>query len=98
VTRTKPFAVAETAWPAETKQRLYVQQLLAEADGLEVAFVNWVFTRDYDDFWETQLQYLPSAPLIRLWKDTGLFDGRGRARPALTPWREALARNRPNLP
>jgi hypothetical protein len=104
----KPFAVAETAWPAEDvtapypafipedeeRQQLYVERLLAEADRLSALFVTWFFTRDYDDFWEAELRHLPAASLLRLWRDTGLYAGDGRARPALASWRSALARRR----
>jgi hypothetical protein len=104
----KPFAVAETAWPAEDvsapattrvpaseeSQRLYVERLLADADRLSAMFVTWFFTRDYDDLWESHLRLLPDAPLIRLWKDTGLYDGSGRPRAGLEAWRRALARRR----
>jgi hypothetical protein len=31
------------------------------------------------------------AWLARLWKDTWLYDGTGKARPALSSWRKALA-------
>jgi hypothetical protein len=106
----KRFAVAETAWPAEDvgppypgqidgseeAQRLYVERLLGDGLRLRAAFVTWFFTRDYDDFWEDELRHLPEAPLIRLCKDTGLFDGAGRPRPALASWRSW--RDRPRRP
>ena len=104
----KRVAVAETGWPAESvgapypipipasdeTQRLYVERLLADADRLEAAFVMWFFTRDYDGFWESDIQFLPEAPLLRLWKDCGLYAGDGRARSGLAVWRRALARPR----
>jgi hypothetical protein len=104
----KRFAVAETAWPAEDvtapyrafipgteeRQRQYVERLLSEADGLSAVFVNWFFTRDYDDLWEAELKDLPNASLLRLWKDTGVYAGDGRARPALASWRAVFARPR----
>ncbi len=106
---TKPFAIAETAWPAEdvtdvnnpsvvlipastAMQQAYLQRLLADADTLHARFVNWFFIRDYDDLWDSTLKTQPNAALLRLWKDTGLFDGAGNARPALDVWRSALAR------
>ncbi len=104
----KRFAVAETAWPAEDvtapypafipadeeRQRLYVERLLADAERLDAAFVCWFFTCDYDDLWQTTLKNLENAALIRLWKDTGLYAGDGRARPALASWRRVLQRPR----
>jgi len=100
----KPFAIAETAWPAEdvtapypvlipeneATQQAYVQRLLADSDTLSAAFVCWFFTRDFDDFWESDLQFSVIAPTIRLWKDTGLYDGHGNPRPALIPWHKYL--------
>jgi hypothetical protein len=102
----KPFAVAETTWPAEdvtapyprpipaseARQAAYAERLLREADRLSAAFVNWFITRDYDDLWRTHLDRLPNASLLRLWKDTGLYAGDGRPRRALEVWRGALAR------
>jgi hypothetical protein len=107
----KPFAVAETAWPAEdipdpaspgsvlvsadpARQQQYVERLLAEASALDARFVTWFFTRDFDVFWDSTFQFLPEADLIRIWKDTGLYDGTGNPRPALVPWQQDLARPR----
>lgn len=104
----KPFAVGETSWPAETltnpypvtipateqHQADYVSRLLTEAEDLDAVFVNWFFTRDFDDFWDSDLQYLPDAALIRIWKDTGLYDGLGNPRPGLSNWRDFLGRRR----
>jgi hypothetical protein len=104
----KRFAVGETAWPAEDvtapfpgfipadeeRQRIYVERLLADAERLNAAFVCWFFTRDYDDLWQTTLKDLPNAGLLRQWRDTGLYAGDGRARPALTSWRRLLERAR----
>ena len=100
----KRFAVAETGWAAENvtapypknipadeeRQRLYVERLLSDALRLNAAFVSWFLTRDFDDLWETTLKDLPGASLARLWKDTGLYAGDGRARPALASWRQVL--------
>ena len=104
----KPFAIAETAWPAEdvtapyptfipasdSTQLAYMQRLLADCDKLSARFVTWFFTRDYDDLWETHLKSSPIAAIARVWKDTGLYDGAGNPRPALQPWREKLALRR----
>lgn len=104
----KPFAVGETSWPAQTldspwpvtipateqDQADYVSRLLAEADNLDAVFVNWFFTRDFDDFWESHFQYWPEAATVRIWRDTGLYDGEGIAREGLGVWREWLGRER----
>lgn len=100
----KGFAIAETAWPAEdvtapypalipasdTTQLAYIDRLLSDADSLDAAFVTYFFTRDFDEFWEAELQYSPMADLIRFWRDTGLYDGEGNPRPALESWRAYL--------
>lgn len=105
----KPFAVSETGWPAEPigtpypivipgspeAQMEYVQRVLTECDARTTAFACWFFTRDFDDMWDRQLSTLPDAPIFRLWKDDGLYAGDGSERPALQPWRAALARPRP---
>jgi len=104
----KPFAVAETGWPAEAvtapypvtipaseaTQRAYVSRLLADADDLSAAFVMWFVSRDYDDLWDSYLQFQPNAALLRLWRDNGLYTGAGQRRPALETWRGWLARRR----
>ena len=101
----KPFAIAETSWPAEdvtapypivipasdSIQVAYMQRLLADCDKLSARFIDWFFTRDYDDFWESDLKFISIAPTVRLWKDSGLYDGSGNPRPALKPWRDKLA-------
>lgn len=104
----KRVAVAETAWPAEAvtapypvpipateeDQRLYVERLLDDAGRLRALFVTWFFTRDYDVLWDEEMHLVPDAPLLRLWKDTGLYTGDGRPRPALASWRRWLSRPR----
>lgn len=100
----KPFAIAETTWPAEpiddpypvyipateATQQDYVERLLADCDELSAAFICWFLVRDFDDFWESDLQYYPDASTIRYWKDCGLYDGDGNGRPALTSWMQTL--------
>ncbi len=102
----KPFAIAETAWPAEDVtapypatirsnadcQRRYVEFLLSSVDARSGRFVNYYFTRDFDALWEKVLAGDPNAALIRLWRDTGLYDGAGAPRPGLAAWRSVLSR------
>jgi hypothetical protein len=97
----KRIAVAETGWPAEPItapypvpifataefQVAYIERLLGDMNEMDALFVNWFFTRDYDDLWEAELKDLPGAPLFRLWKDVGLYAGDGTERPALVRWR-----------
>ena len=103
-----PFAIAETAWPAEdvdlpyptlipadeAMQQAYVEFLIAECEFRNASFLCWFFTRDYDDFWESDLQDQPDAATLRLWRDTGLYDGDGFERPGLGVWRQALLDSR----
>lgn len=104
----KPFAIAETGWPAEVidapypievlsaplYQEQYVTWFLDEADRLEARFVSVLIARDYDAFWESTLKHDPNAATLRLWRDIGIYDGAGAARPARGVWRLRLARER----
>jgi hypothetical protein len=104
----KPFAIAETGWPAEDigapypielisgtlYQQQYVKFALDEADRLDGRFVSILISRDYDAFWESTLKNDPNAATLRLWKDIGLYDGAGVGRPALADWRSRLSRER----
>jgi hypothetical protein len=101
----KPFAVAETGWPAEdvtspypvliesneTDQATYVYRLLDECFYLDALFVCWFVSRDYDEWWEDELQYSPDAYILRLWKDCGLRRGDNSERPSLGAWFQYLA-------
>ncbi|MBD3366734.1 MAG: hypothetical protein GF405_01005 [Candidatus Eisenbacteria bacterium] len=104
----KPFAVAETGWPAEdvtspypltieateTDQTVYVYRLLDECFFLNAVFVNWFVSRDYDEWWEDELKFSPDAYILRLWKDCGLYRGDGSQRPSLGAWYQYLALER----
>jgi hypothetical protein len=103
----KPFAIAETCWPAvdvgppypfyipasDETQRLYVERLLREAERLPARFVSWSFPRDYDEFFATTFYQYPSL-YMRLWMNCGLYTADAQARPALGLWRESLGRRR----
>ncbi|MGB7971278.1 MAG: hypothetical protein WCF31_04820 [Candidatus Deferrimicrobiaceae bacterium] len=102
----KPFAIAETAWPAEEVtapypitirsntdyQKRYVEFLLSSAEVLSARFVNYFVIRDYDALWDKILIGDPNASLVRLWRDTGLYDGDGAPRPSLSSWRSVFSR------
>lgn len=102
----KPFAIAETAWPAEDVtapypitirsnadfQKQYLEFLLSSTEALSGRFVTYFFTRDYDSLWDKVLIGDPDAPLLRLWRDTGLYDGDGAPRPSLSSWRSIFSR------
>lgn len=74
------------------RQQQYIRRLIDEMDRRDSRFMTIFFTRDYDDFWDSDFQYYPDAQLIRTWRDTGLYDGAGNPRPALDTWLDALAR------
>ena len=104
----KPFAVAETGWAAEdvtspypisidateTDQAEYVYRLMDECIFLDAIFVNWFVSRDYDEWWDDELQFLPYAYILRLWRDCGLYRGDGTQRPSLSAWYQYLALQR----
>ena len=94
----KPLAIAETAWPAEdlvipeygihtpataADQAAYVDRLLSELHERDALFAVWFAVVDYDTLWEDTLG---EAPLAAIWRDTGLYDESGAARPALDRW------------
>ncbi|GAB4366216.1 MAG: hypothetical protein Kow00128_09440 [Deltaproteobacteria bacterium] len=102
----KPFAIAETAWPAEDVtapypitirsnpdyQKRYVEFLLAQTGALSGRFVNYFISRDYDPLFAKIPDSDPNKPLVRLWRDTGLYAEDGTARPSLSAWRSVLSR------
>lgn len=94
----KPFAITETGFIAEDLniseldvqikgkekwQADYVQKLFRSATFMEAEFVMWFVYRDYDLFYENT----PDAPFFfKIWKDIGIEDGNGNARPAKDTW------------
>lgn len=104
----KRFFVGETGWPAEPvtrpypayvpasegDQRVYVEWLLEQGERHRAVLVNWILARDYDVLWESHLARAPDAPVLRLFRDLGLYRGDGTPRPALDAWRAWLARPR----
>jgi len=102
----KPLAVTETGYPAQSfgidagggvrlefnsdddKQADYIALLLDAAQEDRFVFVVNFVLRDYDTLWQ---QIGGREDLTIAWRDTGLYDEDGRARPALDLWRAALA-------
>jgi hypothetical protein len=100
----KLFAIAETGFLAEpfTSKKYhanvpgnpewqadYLRWLLNEAYELDAELVMWFVPRDYDLFWK-KLEKLSFDDIAKTWRDTGLWDESGRARPALNIWRQWL--------
>jgi hypothetical protein len=104
----KPFAITETAWPAEdigdpaepfywieadqTTQLAYLVRVLEDCDYLNAEFLCWFLARDYDFAWDDYYDDWASAPTLRIWRDTGLYNGYGDPRPALAEWHQTLVR------
>jgi len=99
----KPLAVAETGYPAETinlksfhltipsdpaKQATYYETLLDRANHDRYLFVVAFLYRDYDPLWEKIKATAPEAFIV--WKDCGLIDEKSNERPAYTVWRKYL--------
>jgi len=101
----KPFAIAENGYIAEDMkvfgkkmpgsadaQKRYTQRMLREAHELNAQFVVWFVIADYDDLWGVLKWVVMFNPLMRAWKDTGLYDGDLEPRPALQVWDDWLAK------
>lgn len=102
----KPLAIAETGYTAQTfdidvkgstvtitsdenKQQKYVSDLLGACMKHQVLFVTLFAVRDYDQLWVGAGSH---HDLTIAWRDTGLYDENGNARPALSVWKEYLGR------
>lgn len=99
----KPVAVCETSFPAdtfsllggtlsfdgsETKQAAFFDTLLNRCEAVEAEFIINFVLRDYDALWE----WLGSPDDInKFWRDTGFYDEDGRPRPVLDMWKQKLA-------
>ena len=66
--------------------------MLQEADELDAQFVIWFVVADYDELWGVLKWMVMFNPLMRAWKDTGLYDGDLNPRPALQVWDDWLAK------
>jgi hypothetical protein len=101
----KPYAIVETNDTAERtefpkskmvlngspeKQTAYVRALLELAERRRFRFVVLFIHRDYDRLWETIKGTAPEFFIA--WRDCGLVDEAGRARPSYGVWREFLRR------
>lgn len=99
----KPIAFVETTHIAENlvvnglnlnipgnscEQKAYLETLLLNAHRQDYLFVIWWAHRDFDVLWETFPDELKD--LGKLWRDTGLLDQNGNARPAYTIWKTIL--------
>lgn len=101
----KPLAVSETGYPAQPfkvsvggnvqfngtpeLQAEWISLVLESAQRYEFSFVVVFVVRDYDTIWEM----LGAVEDITIaWRDTGMYDEAGTARPALDIWRQWLAR------
>ncbi len=98
-----PMAISETGFPAQTldlptfnltmpsddaKQHAFITRVLQAATEYEYRFVINFVLRDYDQLWEQ----IGGGDFNSIWRDTGLYDENGDARPSLEAWRTALGR------
>ena len=101
---TKPLAVCETSYPAQTfdlsgltwsgdatKQNQFFQNLLQVASDHSAEFVINFVIRDYDDLW---VDIGSPEDINKMWRDTGFFDESGIERTVLTLWRFELGKVR----
>jgi len=72
----------------EQGQNIYLQTLIENAISENYEFIIWWAHRDYDALWETFPEDL--SDLGRIWRDTGLLDEEGKARPAFFSWMNNL--------
>lgn len=95
---TKPIAITETGYAADSitvyggsivlngspqKQNQYITLMLNEAEDNELMFVVNFVLRDYDALWE---DIGSPDDLLKVWKDTGLYDENGNVRIAYHNW------------
>lgn len=93
--------VSESSYPAQVwsqggltwngspeKQDHFTERLLDASRRGHFQFTFWFAVRDYDALWAGALA---SDPVALLWRDTGMYDEAGIARPALTRWGAELA-------
>jgi hypothetical protein len=101
----KPLAIAETGFAAQEfsvdvgggvmanvkgtadRQNKYVQNLLEACTQYKAAFVINFVVRDYDELWK---EVGSPTDLTIAWRDSGLYDENGTARPALATWKNFL--------
>jgi hypothetical protein len=101
----KPYAMVETndagdrlVFPqsriaidgSPEKQAAYVRSLLSLAERRRFEFVVLFIHRDYDALWDKIKATSPE--LFMAWRDCGLVDEKGVARPAYAVWREYFER------
>jgi hypothetical protein len=72
------------------KQAAYLRMLLALAEQRRFEFVVLFIHRDYDALWDKIKATAPE--LFMAWRDCGLLDEQGNARPAYAIWREYFER------
>ena len=100
----KPFVVSETGYIAEDLvipayqvniqgnpdwQKTYTQKLCRKAQDLNAVFVCWFIYQDYDLMYQ---HFTNPPPYFLVWKDNGMRDGTGQARPALSIWKNWLGK------
>lgn len=95
---TKPIAITETGYAADSitiyggtivlngspkKQNQYITLMLNKAEEYDLKFVVNFVLRDYDKLWQ---EIGSPDDLLKVWKDTGLYDENGNKRLAFQNW------------
>jgi hypothetical protein len=88
--RTEMSKMKVTLQGTPEKQAAYLRTLLSLADRRRFRFVVLFIHRDYDALWDAIKATAPE--LFMAWRDCGLIDEQGRARPAFLVWRDYFAR------
>jgi len=84
------FSNSRLTWNgSESRQREFLDQMLAASSRQGLRFVVWFAVRDFDQLWTGLLR---RDPVSLMWRDTGLYDEAGRARSALGRWTTELDR------
>ena len=105
----KPLAFAETGYIAEDLvvpaiglnkkgtqewQQKYLRKVLDICDQRKARLLIWFCSKDYDKAIETMKTLGIYQDLFAFWRDIGLYDSNGQARPAFTIWKEWQSRPR----
>lgn len=102
----QPVVISETGYAAQSftmdagsnvitivsdqdKQQQYIKDLLQACERRKALFVINFAVRDYDQLWK---QIGSPSGIDIAWRDSGLYDENGVPRPALSTWKQYLAR------
>jgi hypothetical protein len=101
----KPMAFTESGFPAvvwsgggntfngsPARQQDVIKRMFAAADKYKAKFVVWFLARDYYQMWQYYEGIDPTlASQLITWRDDGLYDPNGNARPSQATWASRFA-------